>query len=144
MSFTSSVPGPELTRLHRSPGLQRLIRAVTGNPLLRRSGNLSYMYYYPGSFIDVHTDVPSCTVTVLTTVIGQTPPLVAYPRLHGLRPRQLLAVARRTGGRPPGGVALELPVGGLLVIDGRRLPHRRPLVRPGQGPYGIAALCFVE
>lgn len=144
MAFTSSHPGPALRTLHRSDEFRELVREVTGNPLLRHSGNLSYMYYYPGSHIDVHTDVPGCEVTVLTSVIGQTPPLIAYPRLHGIRPRQLLAVARRTGGRPPGGVALELPVGGFLIIDGRRLPHRRPLVGPAEGPFGIAALCFVR
>lgn len=144
MAFTSSHPGPALRTLHRSDELQELIHQVAGNPLLRHSGNLSYMYYYPGSRIDVHTDVPGCEVTVLTSVIGQIPPLIAYPRLLGIRPRQLLAVARRTNGRPPGGVALELPVGGLLLIDGRRLPHRRPLVGPGEGPFGIAALCFVQ
>jgi len=144
MAFASSHPGPALRTLHRSEDLRELIYAVTGDPLLRASGNLSYMYYYPGSHIDVHTDVPNCHVTVLTSVIGQVPPLVAYPRLHGLRPRQLLAVARRTDGRPPGGVALELPLGGLLLIDGRRLPHRRPLVEPGEGPFGIAALCFIR
>jgi hypothetical protein len=143
MAFTSSVPGPVLETLHRSAELRDLVRAVTGDDALRRSGTLSYMYYRAGSFIDLHTDVPSCTVTVLTTVIGRTPPLVAYPRLFDLRPPQLLRAAQRHGGRPPGGLRLALPPGGLLLIDGRRLPHRRPLVPPGAGPYGIAALCFV-
>jgi SAM-dependent methyltransferase len=144
MQFMSALPGSALTRLHQSAQLQALVRAVTGNDRIVASENVAYMYYDDTSFIDVHTDVPQCEVTALTSVIGRTPPLIAYPRLRDLSPQRLLAVARRTGGRPPGGVALEVPVGGLLLIDGRRLPHRRPAVLPGEGAFGIAALCYIE
>jgi SAM-dependent methyltransferase len=144
MRFTSAPPGPALTRLHQSAQLQALVRAVTGNDRIVASENVAYMYYDDTSFIDVHTDVPQCQVTALTSVIGRTPPLIAYPRLRDLSPQRLLAAARRTGGRPPGGIALEVPVGGLVLIDGRRLPHRRPAVPPGEGPFGIAALCYIE
>jgi hypothetical protein len=100
------------------------------------------MYYRKGSFIDVHTDVPECLVTLLTAVAGEVPPLIAYPRLRGLSPAELLATIQREGARPLGGVALPVPAGGLLAIDGRDLPHRRPLLRAG--PAGIAALCFAR
>ncbi len=144
MQFTSAPPGPTLTRLHRSPQLLALVRAVTGRPRLVASDNVAYMYYDASSVIDVHTDVPGCEVTVLTSVIGRPPPVVAYPRLRDASPEGLLSVARRTCGCPPGGVLLEVPVGGVLILDGRRLPHRRPAVPAGAGPYGIAALCYVE
>jgi SAM-dependent methyltransferase len=144
MCFTSAQPGPVLTRLHRSPQLQSLVRAVTGSHRISACDNLAYMYYEESSFINVHTDVAECEVTVLTSTIGQAPPLVAYPRLRGMTPEQLLAVARRAGGCPRGGTSLRVPVGGLLILDGRRLPHRRPVVAAGQGPFGIAALCFAE
>lgn len=144
MNFTSAPPGPTLRRLHRCPELLRLVRAVAGDDRLAPNDNLAYMYYDDASFIDVHTDVSECELTVLTSVVGRTPPLVAYPRLRDGTPEQLLAVARRMAGRPAGGIPLEVPLGGLLMIDGRRLPHRRPAVQPGTGPYRIAALCFAR
>lgn len=144
MQFHSAPPGPRLERLHHSAELLDLVRQVTGNDRIVASENLAYMYYDDGSFIDLHTDVPQCEVTVLTSLRPQVPPLVAYPRLRNASPRTLLAVAERTRGRPPGGVLLEVPVGGLLLIDGRNLPHRRPPLAAGAGPVGIAALCFVQ
>jgi SAM-dependent methyltransferase len=142
MEFHSASPGPVLTWLHQHPDLTRLLQAVTGDPRISANQNVAYMYYEPGCYIDLHTDVPECEATVLTSVRGRTPPLVAYPRLLGLSTSELLAVARRSGGRPGGGVLLEVPVGGLLILDGRRLPHRRAQLGDGQRPCGIAALCF--
>lgn len=144
MDFHSAQPGPLLSRLHRHPSIQRLMRAITGWPRISANENIAFMYYDRDSSIDLHTDVPECQVTALTAIRGHVPPLVAYPRLRGLTPQQLLAVAERTGGRPRGGVQLEVPVGGLLVIDGRRLPHRRPPLPRGHGPCTIAALCFAD
>jgi SAM-dependent methyltransferase len=144
MSFTSAHPGSVLSWLSRHPGLLSLIRMVTGNDTLESSGDGAYMYYDGTSFIDLHTDVPECQATVLTSVVGQVPPLVAYPRLRGIGLRQLLDVANSTAGRPQGGICLEVPVGGLLIIDGRALPHRRPSVPAGAGPFGIATMCFAR
>jgi SAM-dependent methyltransferase len=144
MNFTSAPPGPMLHWLHKHRDLRDLIHAITGNDRLQANSNIAYMYYDGTSFIDLHTDVEECQVTVLTSVLGRTPPLVAYPKLRDVTARSLLGTAKRSAGRPSGGVALEVPVGGLLVIDGRRLPHRRPKVPKGEGPFGIAALCFAE
>jgi SAM-dependent methyltransferase len=144
MSFRSAHPGPVLGWLGHHPDLLSLIHAVTRNGRLEASGNEAYMYYDGSSFINLHTDVPQCEATVLTSVVGAVHPLVAYPRLRGIGVRRLLDVANSTGGRPAGGVHLEVPVGGLLIIDGRALPHRRPPAPPGEGPFGIAAMCFAQ
>jgi SAM-dependent methyltransferase len=144
MNFHSAPPGRWLNWLHQHADLQTLLRKVTGVDGVAANSNIAYMYYNKSSYIDLHTDVPQCEATVLTAITGQVPPLVAYPRLRGLSPSQLLAVAKRSGGHPHGGVALPVPRGGLLIIDGRRLPHRRPALPPGTGPCGIAALCFAE
>ena len=142
MSFMSAHPGPVLSWLGHHPDLLSLVRFVTGNDQLEASGDGAYMYYDGTSFIDVHTDVPECQATVLTSVVGRVPPLIAYPRLRGIDLPQLLNVANSTAGRPTGGVRVEVPVGGLLIIDGRALPHRRPPVLSGEGPFAIAAMCF--
>jgi SAM-dependent methyltransferase len=144
MSFRSAHPGPVLGWLSHHPDLLSLIRTVTRNDRLEASGSEAYMYYDGTSFIDLHTDVPACQVTVLTSVVGRVPALIAYPRLRGISVRQLLDVANSAGGRPRGGVHLEVPVGGLLIIDGRALPHRRPPLPPGEGPFGIATMCFAR
>lgn len=144
MSFESAPPGEALSELHQHGVLRELIADVTGNRRLQACGNVAYMYFREGSYIDVHTDVSECQLTVLTSVVNQAPELLAYPRLRGLGPQQLLGVARRNRGRPPGGALLEVPVGGLLVLDGRRLPHRRRQVLPGTSPFTVAALCFTE
>jgi SAM-dependent methyltransferase len=144
MSFTSAHPGPVLSWLSHHPDLLSLVRSVTGNYQLAASGDGAYMYYDVTSFIDVHTDVPECQATVLTSVVGRVPPLIAYPRLRRIGQPQLLNVAKATAGRPAGGIRIEVPVGGLLIIDGRELPHRRPSVLAGEGPFGIAAMCFSQ
>jgi SAM-dependent methyltransferase len=144
MRFHSAQPGQWLSWLHSHPDLQRLLRNATGNRRLAANSNVAYMYYDQRSYIDLHTDVPECESTVLTSVQGRVPPLIAYPRLRGMSPDRLLAVAERWGGRPPGGVALPVPRGGLLIIDGRRLPHRRPSFPAGADGCGIAAMCFAE
>jgi NAD(P)-dependent dehydrogenase (short-subunit alcohol dehydrogenase family) len=143
MSFRSATPGPWLTRVHRHPAVLRLARGITGNPRLVQSENLAYMYYTGGSFIHLHTDVPECELTLLSSVVGQVPPLVVYPRLRGRGVRGQLRLARATGGTPPGGQAVEVPIGGFLAIDGRDLPHRRPEV-PGDSTVVLAALCYSE
>jgi SAM-dependent methyltransferase len=142
MRFESAGPGPWLTWLHRHPDLQRLVHHFTGDEELASNQNVAYMYYSKGSFIDVHTDVPECLITLLTAVAGDVPPLIAYPRLRGLSPTELLGTIQLEGGRPNGGVAVPVPSGGLLAIDGRTLPHRRPVLRAGRA--GIAALCFAR
>ena len=136
MSFTSAHPGSVLSWLSHHPDLLSLVRWTTGNKQLEASGDGAYMYYDGTSFIDVHTDVPECQATVLTSVVGQVPPLIAYPRLRGIGLPQLLDVANSTAGRPAGGVLIEVPVGGLLILDGRALPHRRPPVPPVKGRSG--------
>lgn len=142
MRFRSGAPGPALEGLHRHPATVAMVRRATGDDSLVPSENLAYMYYDEGAFIDVHTDVGPCEITVLTAVLGVVPPLMAYPRLLDVPPTELLVLARGAGGRPAGGAALPVPRGGFLVLAGRRLPHRRPPVGPTDGPLVLATLCY--
>jgi hypothetical protein len=144
MQFQSAQPGPLLSWLHQHDELKSLLRRIVGDDGVAASSNVAYMYYDLNSYIDMHTDVPECEATVLTSVHGKTPPLIAYPRFRGRSPSELLRIAHRHRGRPPGGVKLEVPMGGLLIIDGRRLPHRRPPLAADATPCGIAALCFAQ
>lgn len=141
MRFVSSRPGPWLEWLHRHPDMVALVRDITGQPQMKPT-RLSYMYYTDGSFIHLHTDLPGCKVTVLTTVLGQVPPLVVYPELRGMSILDLLEFAQACAGIPAGGVELPFPQGAFAFLMGRETPHRRPEVRTGGKTIGIATLCY--
>jgi NAD(P)-dependent dehydrogenase (short-subunit alcohol dehydrogenase family) len=143
MSFRSASPGPFLSRLHRDPAVLHMVRELTGNPRLVPNDNVAYMYYSDGSFIHAHTDVPECAITLLAGVIGPVPPLVVYPRLRGGDARKQLRAAKAADGMPPGGREVPIPVGGVLALNGRELPHRRPEVPPGSRVV-LATLCYSE
>jgi hypothetical protein len=143
MSFRSASPGPVLSRLHQDPALLHMVRELTGNPRLMPNANLAYMYYTDGSFIHAHTDVPECAITLLAGVVGPVPPLVVYPRLRGSDAHRQLQAAKAAGGVPPGGREVPIPVGGVLALNGRELPHRRPEV-PAGARVVLATLCYSE
>jgi hypothetical protein len=142
MRFRSAAPGPWLTWFHRHPALVRLARTLTGDETLAPTGHRAFMYYTDGSFVHFHTDVPGCTFTFLTCVLGRVPPLVVHPDLLGTGVDELLALAEATAGMPPDGREVPVPVGGLLAMFGRSLPHRRPEVRAGGRTVALATLCY--
>jgi NAD(P)-dependent dehydrogenase (short-subunit alcohol dehydrogenase family) len=145
MRFTSAGPGRWLRWLHRHPAMVRFARTLTANQQLVPDVSLSYMYYSDGCFIHAHTDVPECQLTLLTSVVGQVPPLVVYPRLRNQPPEELVSMADEVGGVPPGGQLVQIPTAGFLAISGRELPHRRPEVRLDNGTRVVlATLCYSE
>ncbi len=141
MNFSSSPPGPWLSWLHRSQWLLGELRQLAGRDV--QPTRQSYMYYESGSFVDLHTDVPGCDVTVLTIVAGRLPPLVLYPGLRNAPFERLRSVALHSAGRPPGGIEVPLSQGGLTILFGREVPHRRPEVHASRGSLNvIATLCY--
>jgi hypothetical protein len=140
MSFRSAPSGPWLTWLHTHPDLERLVGAVTGEPLVP-SIHRSFQYYTDASFVHVHTDVTACELTLLISLIGQVPPLVAYPKMRGRNAVELMQWADASAGIPPGGREVRIPTRGFLFLRGRDVPHRRPEVRLGS-TVALATLCF--
>lgn len=141
MSFASSPPGPWLSWLHSYQWLLSELRQLVGRDV--QPTRQSYMYYESGSFVDLHTDVPGCDVTVLTTVAGRVAPLVLYPGLRNAPFERLRSAALHSAGRPPGGIEVPLSQGGLTILLGREVPHRRPEVRASMAALNvIATLCY--
>lgn len=130
-------PGPVLRGLHEGTHVVGLLRQMTGQYFFPT--RVSYLFYGPGDFIGLHTDIDPCQVTLLTSVLGSPDPLMVHPDLAGIPRVQLLELSQRTAGRPPGGVAVSVPRGGLLVLRGSRIPHHRPTVRHS---CGTATLCY--
>lgn len=142
MCFRSANGGPWLRWLHRHPALVGAVRTLTGRPGFAPTGYRSYMYYTDGSFVHLHTDVPGCEFTVLTCVVGRVAPLVVHPTLYRAGVGPQLALAQATAGVPAGGREVPVPVGGLLFLLGRELPHRRPEVRADGRTVALATLCY--
>lgn len=133
----SSPPGTSLHELHERPALVRQLRSMTGWILYPTRS--SYLFYRPGDFLGIHTDVAACKLTLITVVVGHAGPLVVYPDLVDASPESLLELARATHGAPPGGQTVEVPTLGFLAIAGTRVPHRRPTV---SAPATVATLCY--
>jgi hypothetical protein len=132
-------PGPHLRRLEAAADLRDVLGVLVAGKV--RPARASYIYYWPGDYVGLHTDiVPDCRLTLLTSVLGHLDPLVVHPNLAGRRPDELLALSRRTGGFPSGGTPVGIPRNGFLLLAGSALPHHRP-VSTGP-PCGLAALCF--
>lgn len=130
-------PGPVLRDLHEGARLIEMLRQATG--LYFFPTRVSYLFYGPGDFIGLHTDIDPCQVTLVTSVVGCPDPLILHPELAGMPGDQLLELSRRTAGRPAGGLAIPVPRGGVLVLRGSCIPHHRP---PVQHHCGVATLCY--
>jgi hypothetical protein len=132
-------PGPSLRRLEAASELRGLLSELVGQPV--RPARASYNFYWAGHYVGLHTDIaPDCRVTVLTSVLGALDPLVVHPGLSRRPAAELLSLSRATGGFPPGGVRVDVPRGGFLILAGNDVPHHRA-VATGP-PSAIAALCF--
>jgi hypothetical protein len=133
----SARPGARLRAIHEDLNLLTVLRKLTGRPLLPTRA--SYIFYRAGDFIGLHTDVSPCGLTLISSVLGRTEPLVLHPELQGLTPEQLYETTRQSGGQPEGGLLVDVPVGGALALLGSRVPHNRPLAKEQNA---IATLCY--
>lgn len=133
-------PGPGLARLHESDALRKLASALLGTGA--EPSKTGYLHYLAGDRIGVHTDLPSCELTLLVAVTETAPALVVHPELADLSPEELLRLAEEAGGAPAGGVAVPVERGVAVALYGGGLPHQtRPVARAEEGI--VATLCYV-
>lgn len=100
----------------------------------------SYLLYEPGDFLGLHVDQRVCQVTVLVLLAGDPGPLYVHPGLQGLPAHELLRLSQAHAGHPPGGTAVHLQDGPLL-LRGAELPHHRP-AHDGDANVALAAFCY--
>jgi hypothetical protein len=132
-----------LDALYRAPPLAAVLHRLTGLEW-RPSGELaSYSYYRrPGHFLDLHRDIDSCDLAVITCVhetgaptSGLSGSLCLWPTRTGER----LAAIRSDPDR--GRVPVRLAPGESIILLGGVIPHR---LEPVQGEHVrvVAPLCF--
>jgi hypothetical protein len=99
-----------------------------------------YLYYEPGDFLGLHTDQVACPFTVLVLLDGNAGPVFLHPELRAMEPEKLLHHAVSHDGHPPGGIAVRLR-DGPLVLAGSAIPHHRP-PHLGSAEVALATFCF--
>jgi hypothetical protein len=127
---------------YNSAWLSNFLSTACGIPIVPSGNRGSYSYYArPGDFLDLHRDIETCDVAVITVLSDNSDPsdqagaLVLYPnRFH-----EPLSTIRE---RPyDGAYVVKLSRGQTIILFGGIVAHRLLPVREGQARV-ISVLCF--
>jgi hypothetical protein len=132
--------GPVLESVHHDAAVLSALRALSGALVVPTQA--AYYFYDGDGYISVHTDASHCPLAVLTSVFGDPPPLMAYPRFRGCSPEALSTLAEGAGDRSDAGEPMRFPADGAIVFEGCDLPHYRPRGGHGRDFVGVAQLCY--
>lgn len=135
--------GPRLHALYHARPVAALLRRLTGLGWAPTGGQAAYSYYRrPGHFLDVHRDIETCDLALITCLHDTGAPgsglagaLCLWPRRGGER----LAAIRAAP--DAGRVAVRLRPGESIVLLGGLVPHRLEPVAASQARV-VAPLCF--
>lgn len=139
----SAGAGPVQDRFYHDPRLAQSLSDFCGLTVTRSGSRGSYSYYASdGDCLDLHRDVETCDVTLITCLHDTSDPqspsgaLVVYPD-------RLTEPLSEIRARPDdGAVILKLMAGQSIVLLGGVVPHRVLPVVAGQARV-ISALCFL-
>jgi len=141
-SLLTSTAGPIQDAWYASSHLRRFLSAQLGLPVAPVGNRGSYSFYArKGDFLDIHRDVDTCDVTVITAVYDnsaaadESGALVLYPKKISDSLSSLRAQPHE------GAYPVKLLPGQTIVIFGGVMPHRVIPVVEGQVRI-ISALCF--
>ena len=134
--------GPVQDQLYAATWLAETLTSVCGVPIVPSGNRGSYSYYArPGDFLDLHRDVETCDLAMITclyeTSQGDDPggALALYPgRIH----EPLSAIRARPN---DGALLVKLQPGQTILMYGGVVPHLVVPVREGQVRV-ISVLCF--
>jgi len=140
--FISAQGGPLQQVFNTSPAVLEFLRGLT-IPTLTYTGEIgTYSYYMdPGDYLDIHRDIVTCDVAVITCLHdrakdgGDSGRLCIYPG----RLSEPLSQIRATPER--GAVKLRVEVGQTLVFYGGMVPHALMPVAEGQARI-VSVLCY--
>jgi hypothetical protein len=138
----TSQAGPVQDAMYAAPAFHDFLSAVCGLPIVPSGNRGSYSYYSrPGDFLELHRDIETCDVAVITALHDNSDPtdpggaLMLYPGRLG----EPLSAIRA---RPHDGAQLvKLTPGQTIVMFGGLVPHRVLPVVAGQVRI-ISVLCF--
>lgn len=140
--FLSSSAGAVQDAMYESPVMHGMLSEICGLRIVPSGNRGSYSYYArPGDFLEVHRDIETCDVALITALHDNSPPedaggaLMLYPGRIG----EPLSAIRA---RPHDGYSLvKLAPGQSIVLFGGIVPHRVLPVAAGQVRI-ISVLCF--
>lgn len=141
-SLSSAEAGPLQDSLYHSPDVLGFLSELVGLPVLPSGSRGSYSFYArAGDFLELHRDIETCDVSLITVLHDNTPSdsssgaLVLYP---GRTAEPLSAIRRR----PTEGADVVKLVGGqTIVLLGGLVPHCVLPVAPSQERI-ISVLCY--
>jgi hypothetical protein len=139
----SAGAGPAQDAFYHDPALAQQLSALCGMSVRRSGSRGSYSYYATeGDYLDLHRDIETCDVTLITVLhdasaaSSASGALVVYPD----RMSEPLSEIRA---RPDdGAVVLKLLPGQSIILLGGVVPHYVAPVAHGQARV-ISALCFL-
>jgi hypothetical protein len=115
--------GPTLIQIHEDPALVDLISDRMGRPMYPT--RCTYLRYRDGDYLGVHTDQPTCEVSLLFTVDGEPGPLRSYFERTAADPTALHRWVTDSGHFPEGGRDFVYRPREGLALTGRAVPHAR-------------------
>ncbi|MEV4545570.1 hypothetical protein [Micromonospora echinaurantiaca] len=129
--------GPTLVAIHEDPALVAQISARMGRRMYPT--RCTYLEYRPGDFLGVHTDQPTCEVSLLFTVDGEPGPMRSYFDRTATGPAALHRWVHDNGQFPDGGRDFVYRPREGFALTGRAVPHAR---LPQQESAFIGALFY--
>jgi len=140
--FINAQGGPLQQTFNTSPGVLDFLRGLTNRALTFTGEIGTYSYYMdPGDYLDIHRDIVTCDVAVITCLHdrasddGDSGSLCLYPDRLG----EPLSRIRATPNR--GAVKMRVQVGQTIVLYGGIVPHALLPVAAGQARI-VSVLCY--
>lgn len=141
-SLLSAEAGPAQDGFYYDPLFVEFLSSACGVPVRPSGSRGSYSYYVrPGDFLDLHRDIETCDVAVITAVHDNSAPnedsgsLIVYPERTD-EPLSALRAAPYDGA-----YAVKLLPGQTVILLGGIVPHRVAPVRARQVRI-VSVLCF--
>jgi hypothetical protein len=140
--FINAQGGPLQQTFNTSPGVLDFLRGLTNRALTFTGEIGTYSYYMdPGDYLDIHRDIVTCDVAVITCLHdrardeGDSGRLCLYPDRLGEPLSQIRATPDR------GAVKVRVQAGQTIVLYGGIVPHALLPVAEGQARI-VSVLCY--
>jgi hypothetical protein len=139
--FASSPGGPVQGAFYNAGGMIEFLGGLAGSRVAPTGGLATFSYYVsPGDYLDVHRDVVSCDLAVITCLLDSAPErmsgsLCVYPD------RLAESVTSIRASRERGGQMVHLSPGQTIVMFGGIVPHRLDPVAPAQQRV-VSVMCY--
>ena len=144
-------PGPVLDNLFLGAGLELAQIAAKTSVFPTRA---SYLFYDQGCQTHLHHDITQCVVTILLSLTRGAEPLVIYPQLGKVSPRDVdmfnsvssderFSFEREVGAvigvNRMAGIGLPIVPDSMVAITGRDVAHAR---YPSKSSVTVASMCY--